>query len=144
MAVRLINIEHGYPKVEEAIKKLKFELSTLRQTKVRTVKVIHGYGSSGTGGSIRQATRRYLSEQQQSGRIKAFAPAKVSAPLKRPVVKCWNWIPVCAKTLIGIDKMMALPSFCFVNDRKAKCRHLKCRLWYNGFCRLHQQLKENR
>ncbi len=82
MAVRLINIEHGYPKVEEAIKKLKFELSTLRQTKVRTVKVIHGYGSSGTGGSIRQATRRYLSEQQQSGRIKAFCAGESFGPFE--------------------------------------------------------------
>ncbi|MGI6325852.1 MAG: Smr/MutS family protein [Saccharofermentanales bacterium] len=82
MAVRLINIEHGYPKVEEAIKKLKFELSTLRRTKVRTVKVIHGYGSSGTGGSIRQATRRYLSEQQQSGRIKAFCAGESFGPFE--------------------------------------------------------------
>jgi DNA-nicking Smr family endonuclease len=58
MATTLINLEHGRPKVESAMMKLRLELATLRRIGVRTVKIIHGYGSTGNGGAIRQTTRQ--------------------------------------------------------------------------------------
>ncbi len=78
----LINIEHGRPKVESAIMKLKLEMSTLRRIGVHTVKIIHGYGSTGTGGVIRTNARQYLCEQIQAGKIKAFCPGESFGPFE--------------------------------------------------------------
>lgn len=71
--VREINLELGRPYVEEAIKRLIFELKRSASMKdVTVVKIIHGYGSSGTGGKIRTATRKYLTECQARGDIRSF------------------------------------------------------------------------
>lgn len=82
MPATLINIEHGRPKVDMAVMKLKLELSTLRRVGIRTVKVIHGYGSTGTGGAIRQAARQYLSDQQKAGLIKAYCAGENFGPFE--------------------------------------------------------------
>lgn len=62
--------------------KLKLEISTLRRIGIKTVKIIHGYGSSGSGGAIRQAAHRYLSSQQNDGKIKAFCPGENFGPFE--------------------------------------------------------------
>ena len=40
------------------------------------LKLIHGYGSSGKGGRIRTASRRYLEEAAVQGRIAAYLPGE--------------------------------------------------------------------
>ena len=40
------------------------------------LKLIHGYGSSGKGGRIRTASRKYLLAQQEKGRIAAVVPGE--------------------------------------------------------------------
>ena len=82
MTATLINLENGYPKVESAMIRLRLELSTLRRIGVQTVKIIHGYGSTGEGGSIRQATHQYLCEQMKCGKVKAFCPGESFGPFE--------------------------------------------------------------
>ena len=41
------------PLVEHALKRMHFQMDTHRKTGVTVIKLIHGYGSSGTGGKIR-------------------------------------------------------------------------------------------
>ncbi len=82
MAASLINLEQGMPKVESAMIRLRLELSTLRRVGVQTVKIIHGYGSNGSGGAIRSATHQYLSEQQKQGRIRAYCPGESFGPFE--------------------------------------------------------------
>lgn len=82
MAATLINLENGRPKVDSALLKLRLEITTLRRIGVKTVKIIHGYGSTGVGGSIRLATHQFLSEQQQAGKIKAFCPGEHFGPFE--------------------------------------------------------------
>ncbi len=64
---RLVNLEKGMPLVEQALKRLETEIKTSRQQGLRVLTLIHGYGSSGSGGAIRQAVRTRLAflEQQQ-------------------------------------------------------------------------------
>ncbi|MEA5038401.1 MAG: Smr/MutS family protein [Clostridiaceae bacterium] len=71
-----INLEEGMPTVEQAIKRLTFYLRTKKGSGVRTLKLIHGYGSSGTGGKIRIECRKYLESQQRRGEIKYFVPGE--------------------------------------------------------------------
>lgn len=76
LATKVINLERGLPTVEAAMSRLRMELATCRKSGVNTLKIVHGYGSSGQGGSIRAATLQYLREQKQTGRIRGYCPGE--------------------------------------------------------------------
>ena len=50
MSVRVINFEEGFPTRDQAYQKLEAALARARKDGVAVLKVIHGYGSTGTGG----------------------------------------------------------------------------------------------
>lgn len=83
MAASIINIEEGMPKVEGAMKKLRFEINTMRRIGIYQVKVIHGYGSSGQGGSLKFATHECLRTMKDEGRIKAYCPGEQFGPFEK-------------------------------------------------------------
>jgi len=58
------------PLVREALQRLERELALARQEKATLVKLIHGYGSTGSGGDIRIAVQKRLLEMAQSGQIR--------------------------------------------------------------------------
>ena len=66
------NLEMGRPTVEAALKQMSFEIRHARSVGCTVVKLIHGYGSSGTGGKIRVAVRRRLGEMRQKRQIRAM------------------------------------------------------------------------
>jgi hypothetical protein len=82
MATAVINLEKGRPTVDAALMRLKLELSTMRRIGVQTIKIIHGYGSTGTGGAIRQAARQYLCDQVKCEKVKAFCPGENFGPFE--------------------------------------------------------------
>ena len=73
---REINIKEGMPTVPEATKTLRNELVLARQQGLAALKVIHGYGSSGTGGAIKAGLRKLLIQRKREGRIKAVIPGE--------------------------------------------------------------------
>ena len=70
--LRVINLEDGRPNVEQAIKRLNMEVMLARKQKIRVLKIIHGYGSTGKGGKIRVACRKELESMQRRGLVKFF------------------------------------------------------------------------
>lgn len=58
------------PTVSEAMQQLDRELACGRQSGCGIMKLIHGYGSSGTGGEIRIAAQRRLTEMTARGEIR--------------------------------------------------------------------------
>jgi hypothetical protein len=68
--IKTVNLEDGMPPVEEARLRLDYELNAARAEKVAALRVIHGYGSSGKGGSLRVAIQLRLRELQQQGEIR--------------------------------------------------------------------------
>ena len=56
--IKTINLKKGMPFVDEALDTLSVELDLARSQGVKVLRVIHGYGSSGTGGKIKQASSR--------------------------------------------------------------------------------------
>ncbi|HXM21381.1 MAG TPA: Smr/MutS family protein [Terriglobales bacterium] len=66
-----VNLKLGSPTVEEARQVLKAELERCRNRKVTAIKVIHGYGSSGVGGALRQRLRRSLISRRKEGSVSA-------------------------------------------------------------------------
>ena len=62
--------------LDEALRRLGAELEAARHMNTPLLKLIHGYGSSGKGGCIRTASRKYLLAQQEKGRIAAVVPGE--------------------------------------------------------------------
>jgi Smr domain len=73
---KTVNLEQGFPTVEQALQRLEGEISAARLERVRLVTLIHGYGSSGKGGAIRQECRKKLDYLCRRGEIKGFIPGE--------------------------------------------------------------------
>lgn len=74
--LRQVNLEQGMPRVDQAIRQLTFELKRSKAMGFRVLKIIHGYGSSGTGGRIRVESWSYLSRMKSKGEIEDFIPGE--------------------------------------------------------------------
>jgi len=74
--LREVNLERGMPRADQAVRQLTFELHRSRSLGFAALKLIHGYGSSGTGGRIRIEVRSYLSRLRTKGEISGFIPGE--------------------------------------------------------------------
>jgi len=74
--VRTVNVEAGLPTVEEGLARLESELWRAIGDGVRVVRVIHGWGSTGTGGKLRTACRVYLAKHEKSRQVKRTVPGE--------------------------------------------------------------------
>lgn len=74
--VKEINLERGNPTVEEALRRMVNGLTTAKGSGYRAVILIHGYGSSGTGGAIRTAVRSGLSDRSLTGVVRDSVPGE--------------------------------------------------------------------
>jgi len=70
--VRTVNLKSGMPTVEEARSRLNTEIEKARQRGDHVLKLIHGYGSSGVGGKLRNAIRSSLRRRRKEGKIQSF------------------------------------------------------------------------
>ncbi|HEY5029457.1 MAG TPA: hypothetical protein VIK39_13690 [Candidatus Angelobacter sp.] len=70
--IKIVNLEDGMPKLEEARLRMQHELQVARQQKYAAIKVIHGYGSSGIGGSLRIELQKELQQLVLAGSVKSF------------------------------------------------------------------------
>ena len=71
-ALKVVNLESGMPTVPLALSLLSDALRLARNEHYAAVKIIHGYGSSGAGGAIRNAVQADLMLRVQAGEIRAF------------------------------------------------------------------------
>ena len=55
-----INLEAGMPTSDDALKLLKSSIANAKSGNVGCLYIIHGYGSSGKGGVIREKVRQWL------------------------------------------------------------------------------------
>lgn len=77
-----LNLEHQLPTVDQAIEKFDRTLEELSDTAMRVVKVIHGYGSGGKGGCIKEAVRQELMYQRRSHLIDSYYAGEDLVPGK--------------------------------------------------------------
>jgi hypothetical protein len=71
-AVRTFNVEADLPTLEEARKRVIEEIRRAKRERVRVLKVIHGYGSSGRGGKLCIGLRKSFALRKQEGVIREF------------------------------------------------------------------------
>ena len=75
-----LNLEDGMPFVEEAVSRLRMGLQEMRVSRVSAVKLIHGYGSTGRGGKIRDGVRKELADMERRKQIRDFIPGEDFGP----------------------------------------------------------------
>jgi hypothetical protein len=78
--LRTSNIEAGMPSAEEALARLESDLSYARKSGARVLRVIHGWGSTGTGGKLRGACRAFLKRKLSTRQIAAIIHGEDYAP----------------------------------------------------------------
>ncbi|MCL2579205.1 MAG: Smr/MutS family protein [Oscillospiraceae bacterium] len=80
MAIHTANLEQGMPTVEQAIIRMDQAIRSAKSKRGKVLKLIHGYGSSGKGGAIRDGVQSALAAHQRAGRIRAFVPGEAFSP----------------------------------------------------------------
>jgi len=70
--IKIVNLEDGMPQVEEARLRMQHELQIARQQGYAAVKLVHGYGSSGVGGTLRIELQKELRRMDGAGVVQSF------------------------------------------------------------------------
>ena len=70
--LREINIKADKPTVDDAIRRITYNIKNASALGVSAIKFIHGYGATGKGGAIRVEARKYLDRQIARGEIKYY------------------------------------------------------------------------
>ena len=68
----VINLEAGGPTAEEALERLTTQVRAASEAGIRALIVIHGYGSSGSGGKIKWVVRDALEHNYFSDRVDEY------------------------------------------------------------------------
>jgi len=74
--MKIVNLEEGMPTVEQARLRMQYELQAARNEGYTAAKLIHGYGSSGTGGALRLELQQELRQRVRSGTLRAIIPGE--------------------------------------------------------------------
>jgi len=87
---RTVNLEEGRPAAELAVNKMLEVIGDARRNKVSILTFIHGYGSTGKGGVIRDECRKTLAYLKSKGDIRDFIPGEKfnrNLPVVRDLLK---------------------------------------------------------
>ena len=72
--LREVNIKADMPTVDDAIRRITYNIKNAGPFGATAIKFINGYGSTGKGGVIRTETHKYLERQKKQGLIKDYIP----------------------------------------------------------------------
>ena len=76
MNFKTYNVEAGFPSLDEARRLVLEEIRESKREGVRILKIIHGYGSSGKGGTLNHGLRKSFALRKKEGVIKDFIPGE--------------------------------------------------------------------
>ncbi|HZK01539.1 MAG TPA: Smr/MutS family protein [Anaerovoracaceae bacterium] len=75
--IKVLNLESGYPTADTAVRNMTNYLLTCKRQRIRAVVLIHGYGSSGSGGKIKRAVTAKLKDPSLVGVVRASCPGEL-------------------------------------------------------------------
>lgn len=73
--MKVFDIKSRMPSVIEALQELE-TIIKLTKNQEKVIKIIHGYGSSGKGGAIKNQVRLLLKQKQEQRKILAYIPGE--------------------------------------------------------------------
>ena len=71
-----VNVKFDMPTADVALRRVAANLENGRRWGCGSLKIIHGYGSTGRGGRIRTEVRRYLADRKARAQIRDFIPGE--------------------------------------------------------------------
>lgn len=71
-----VNLKKGNPDSQLALERLEYAIELHRGKGTAVLRLIHGYGSAGVGGTIRTEVRRRLEQIRSQGRIRRVVPGE--------------------------------------------------------------------
>jgi hypothetical protein len=74
--VKTYNVEADLPSLDEARRKVIEEMRRARREGYSVLKVIHGWGSSGKGGTLCHGLRKSFALRKKEGAIRDFVPGE--------------------------------------------------------------------
>ena len=80
MECQVVNLEAGMPTVDVARTHLNMALRSAKANRVKVLKLIHGYGSSGRGGAIRADVLAQLARKKRAGQIQEVVRGEDFSP----------------------------------------------------------------
>ncbi len=78
--MKVFDLKSDLPRADVAVLRLKNYVKMMKPTE-KIIKVIHGYGSHGVGGKIRDAVRDTLEEMRSARQIKGYIPGEATTTL---------------------------------------------------------------
>jgi hypothetical protein len=76
MNLKICNVESNFPSLDEARRTVLDEIRKYKREGVRALKIIHGYGSSGKGGTLHHGLRKSFALRKKEGVIRDFIVLK--------------------------------------------------------------------
>ncbi len=74
--IRIYNVEAGMPTLDDARRTVIEEIKRAKREGARVLKLIHGYGSSGKGGTLNTGLRKSFRLRKKEGVIRDFIPGE--------------------------------------------------------------------
>lgn len=93
---KTVNLEQGMPFVEQAITRLQVEIDSAKQQNIAILTIIHGYGSTGTGGAIRVECRKMLDYLVSTRTISMYLPGEMFNRREKSVKSALQRYPALA------------------------------------------------
>jgi hypothetical protein len=92
-AIRTFNVEVGLPTLDEARRLVIEEIKRAKREGAKVLKVIHGYGSSGTGGKLCVGLRKSFGLRKKEGVIKDFIAGGDFSIFNEPTLALLEMVP---------------------------------------------------
>ena len=94
IAIRTFNVEDGLPTLDEARRLVIEEIRRTKREGAKVLKVIHGYGSSGTGGRLGRGLRKSFGLRKKEGVIKDYVAGEDFSIFNDTVLALLEAVPV--------------------------------------------------
>lgn len=91
--IRTFNVKADMPTLDEARRSVIAEIRLAKRKKVRVLKVIHGWGSTGKGGTLCIGLRKSFKLRKKEGVIKDFVPGEDFSIFNQIVLELLEAVP---------------------------------------------------
>jgi len=91
--IHTFNVKADMPSLEEARRSVIAEIRLAKRKKARVLKVIHGWGSTGKGGTLCVGLRRSFKLRKKEGVIRDFIPGEDFSIFNKTVLDLLEAVP---------------------------------------------------
>jgi hypothetical protein len=93
MTLQTFNVKADMPTLDDARRSVIAEIRLAKRKRVRVLKVIHGWGSTGKGGTLCVGLRKSFKLRRKEGVIKEFIPGEDFSIFNKTVLELLDAVP---------------------------------------------------